>query len=84
MRWAILDLLSIKAETYQIIGMPFISISEFPFSFSHHELSKNCRNRAVRGFRDFLKGTLTIHLLCCPMGTKEGDIDNVRKLAVSF
>lgn len=38
MRWAICDLLSIKAETYQIIETPFISISEFPFSFSRHEV----------------------------------------------
>lgn len=38
MRWAICDLLSIRVEAYQIIEMPFISISEFPFSFSHHEV----------------------------------------------
>lgn len=38
MRWAICDVLSIKAETYQIIETPFISIREFPFSFSRHEV----------------------------------------------
>lgn len=34
MRWAVFDLLSINAETYQIIEMAFISVSEFPCSLS--------------------------------------------------
>lgn len=38
MRWVICDLLSIKAETYQIIEMAFHLDEWISFSFFHHEV----------------------------------------------
>lgn len=38
----------------------------------------------MRGLESFPKGTLMVHVLHCSMDTKEGDINDVGKLAIPF